>query len=299
MKRTILIACALVAALAVPATASAARTITTAPVKVAGGYQVSLMATDGDEDRLIITMQHGTWADGQSDVLQFTRGVRVTIKGASVSVKGTLGSRGSVDLRLRGARINPKAKLPKGCTGKRATTLTGRLEGKLRLKLPNGKFVTIRSFPGATMIQSGSDLKCTSPGVGDGGDGGDGGSGDGEPRLMLNTMADGVNVTFIAEKRSLMLTRSSQDQRDGRATVSAFTTVTASGSNLLTVSGGGARAAVRSAGRFTGSGEFTATVSSGSYATGPLTGSLQVRLQGASTVAIAGDDAILLNGDKG
>lgn len=298
MKRRIILAAALAAALVLPASASAAGSITGGPAKIAGGYSVFLNADDGNPDRLTIMIERGDATDAQTDILTFTSGVKVTLSGASASIRGTLGSHGSVDLRLRGARTAPPRVLPKGCTGSRGTTRNGRLEGRLRLRLPTGKFVTIRSLPASTFV--GGELDCepaSVPGKGDGGDGTGDGNG-GEPQLMLVTQSDGLTVSFVATKRSLMLSRIGEPHKEGRATVMAMTSVTASGSNLLTVSGGGASAGVRSAGRFSGAGVFTATTNMGSVATGPLTGSLKVAFDGGPAVNIAGDPATLLNGDK-
>src|SRR5690606_9182969 len=117
-------------------------------------------------------------------------------------------SHGSVDLRFRGSKA-PARKLPKGCSGSRGTTWTGRLVGTLRLRLPNGRFTTIRALPASTFV--GGELRCrrTAPPGGSGGDGEGDGDG-GEPQLMLVTQDGDLTVSFMAMKRSLTLTRMSE-----------------------------------------------------------------------------------------
>ena len=296
MKLRIL-AAGVVAAMSLPATAGAAGSVSGGPVK-AGGYDVSLHAVDGKQDSLTIMMQRGTQADGESQILQFTRGVDVTVRGASARIKGTLGSRGSVDLRLENARRSGR-EVPEGCTGRAATTRTGRLVGELRVRLPDGKLATIRSLPGSSHV--GGNLDCQDRDPRPGGDGGDG-NGDGqgnEPQLMASDKSDGVRFSFVATKTALTISRIIPQERDRGATVSAINSAHASGSNLLTVSDGGARAAVKPAGSFTGNGAFTATTNAGSMAMGPLTGSLRIKLSGVPVISITSENAMLMNANKG
>jgi hypothetical protein len=295
MRRLILAGTVLAALAASPAAASAAGTVSGGPVRAAGGQSVTLHAVDARKDTLTIALDRGTAANGETEVLMFTTGVRVTVGRGSAAIKGTLGRRGSVDLRLRNVRSERGAKLPEGCTGSKGITHSGRLEGKLRLRLANGKTVTIRSFPASTYV--GGNLRCDrdrTP-TGDGGDGSDADGKDDEPRLVLNTQTDGASVTFMATKRTLQLSRVEPARKDGRATVQAISSVRASGSNLLVVSDGGARAGVNPAGAFTGNGVFTSTTGGGPFASGPLTGSLKVKPQSAPVIAIAGENAMLMN----
>jgi hypothetical protein len=299
MKLRTILAVAATASAVLPAAAGAAGSVSGGPVKVAGGYTVALHAEDAAKDRLTIVIDRGTTARGQSDVLSFTTGVRVTVRGASASIKGSLGTHGTVDLQLRNARKDAGRKLPKGCTGTPKSTYTGRLAGTLRLRLPNGKQVTIRSLPAASAIGGGRvECRDTDTRKGDGGDG-DGSGDGGEPQLMLSTEVGGASVTFLATKSALTLTRSVPAKKERGATVTAMTSVRASGSNLLTPSGGGAAAGVKSAGAFVGSGTYTSNVGPGPATTGPLSGGLTVKLQGAPVINIVGENAMLLNGDKG
>jgi hypothetical protein len=296
MKSRLIAVGAVAAALTLPAAASAAGTISGGPAK-AGGYDVSLTATDGKKDSLTIILERGTQARGENVVLSFTRGVKVTVRGSTATIKGTLGSHGSVDLRLQGAGAARKGKLPKGCTGSPGTSRTGRLVGKLRLRLPEGRFVTIRSLPGSSNI--GADLECRSTDDRPGGDGeGGNGDGDGEPRLMASGDSEGVTFSFMAQKRSLTLSRITPPQRDRGTTVSVVNSVHATGSNLLKVAGGGSSATVSAAGAFTGTGLFNATMNTGSMAMGPLTGNMRVKLAGVPIISITSEQATLLDGDK-
>lgn len=291
----IILAGTLAATLALPATAHAAGTVSGGPVRVAG-YTVSLTAVDGRRDTLTIIVDRGTPAEGQSDVLHVTSGVRVAVGRGTATIKGAFGERGDVDLRLRDARVERGRDLPRGCTGSRGARHGGTLVGRLRLRLPSGRVTTIRSLPASTHV--GGTLRCDGqrvPGRGDGD--GDGGNGrDDEPRLMLTLRRDGSTFAFAATKRELTLSRSTDPQRAGRATVTISSMARAAGSNLLTVSDGGARATVKGAGAFTGTGLFTSSSGAGPFATGPLTGNLRVKLQGASPIDVGGEDAILLNG---
>lgn len=298
MKLRTLIAVAAVTVATTPAVATAAGTVSGGPAKVAGGYTVMLHATDAKKDQLLIMIDRGTPARNQSDMLMFTSGVRVTVRNGSAAVKGSLGSHGKVDLRLKGARKDSGRKLRKGCTGTPRSTYSGRLEGTLRLRLPNGKSVTIRSLP-ATVATGGGKVECesdTRP-AGDG-DGGDASGTDGEPRLLLSSQSDGTTFTFVATKRELTLTRATAPKKERGTTVTTMTNVRATGSNLLQPADGGATAGVKSAGAFTGAGAYRSAVGPGPMTTGPLMGSLKVKLQGAPVVTIAGDNAVLMNGDK-
>lgn len=295
-SRLVPVAVALAATLATPAFADAAGTVSGGPAKVAGGYQLIVSATDARKDTFTILLTKVTAKAKRTEeqIFAFDRGVKVRVKGGSASVKGSLGRWGRVDLRLGDSRATKRKRLPKGCTGTTGTTRLGTLRGKLRFRMPNGKFVTLRSLSAQTYV--GGKLDCTkrgAPGKGDG-DGGDGDGAGGEPTLMLSKRDGGATFTFTARKSSLFAIASEDPEATKPARVSR--SVSARGTNLLVVSGGGASAHVKSAGAFTGDGSFTAAVASGQFATGTLAGSLGVRIPGAGTVALVGDDAILMNG---
>lgn len=299
MKLRTLIAVAAAATAALPATAHAAGSIDGGPVKVAGGYAVTLHAVDAKKDRLTIMVNRGTEADGQHDVLDVTSGVRVSVGNGSATIKGSLGTRGKVDLRLRSARKDAGRKLPKGCTGTPKATYSGRLVGLLELRLPNGRKARIRSLPASSQVGGGL-IECPDRSDRRKGDGGDGdGNGDGgEPRLLLAGESGGATFSFVATRRSLSLTRVAAPKRERGATVSSFTSVHASGSNLLRPADGGATAGVQAAGAFTGAAAYRSSVGPGPMTTGPLVGSLRVKLQGGPVISIVGERAVLQNGDK-
>jgi hypothetical protein len=300
MKLRTILAVAATATAVTPATASAAGTISGGPVKVGGGYTAMLQATDAKQDRLTIIVNRGTEANGQNDILDVTRGVRVTVGRGSATINGSLGTHGKVDLRLTGARKDSSRKLPKGCTGTPKSTYTGRLAGRLELRLPNGKTVTIRSLPTSAQVGGGL-IQCPDRDDRRKGDGGEGDGGDGDddqPRLIFSGQSEAVTFSFIATKRSLSLTRSVAPKKERGATVSTMTSVQASGSNLLQPADGGATAGVKSAGMFTGDGAYRSSVGPGPMTTGTLTGSLEVKLQGLPVLTIAGENAVLMNGDK-
>jgi len=299
MTTRIVLAGAVAAALAVPGSASAAGTVTGGPAK-AGGYQIYVHGVDARRDTLHLTMERGSAKRGESETLSVTRGVRIVVRGGSASIKGSLGARGTVDLELRGARRESRGTSNRRRCTSTATTYTGRLAGRLRLKLPSGRWATIRSLPAQAYGKGEVTCKDLGPDLPAGdGDGGDGDGSSGEPQLMLTKDAGDGRMMFLAERKRLSLTQMGPERRERGATVQATRTAHASGSNLLRVAGGGASATVRSAGAFTGTGLFNATSGAGPYATGPLTGNLRVKLGGMPVIDIAGDDAILLNGDKG
>lgn len=279
--------------------ASAAGRISGGPVKVKGGYSVFLYAVDAKKDSLMINITQGDEANGSAEILNFTGGIRVVVAGGKGSIRGTLGSRGEVDLELADAKVSRDGKKAKNCEGNAGVSRHGSLVGKLRLRLPNGKFVVIRSLPGDSYI--GGNLTCepeSDDRPGGDGEGGDGSGEDDRAKLFLTLQEGGEMTSFIATKTELMLTRSSAPKKDRGTTVSALKTAHATGSNLLAVQDGGARATVTAAGPFTGTGLFTASSNLGSVATGPLSGNLRVKLGGAPVIAIAGDDAMLLNGSS-
>ncbi|MGE4426813.1 MAG: hypothetical protein AB7G37_10220 [Solirubrobacteraceae bacterium] len=294
---------ALAAAVALPASASAAGTINGGPVKVKGGYQLSVSAVDAKKDTFTVILVDADKHETEQHLFTFRKGVKVTVKGKSASIKGKLGRWGSVDLKLRNAKTDKK-KPREGCSAAgrtTGTTRTGTLEGRLRFRMPNGKFVTVRKLRAQTYsgsVTSVDPLQCDDDRVGDGGEGGDGDGQNDEPQLFLTKdHADG-KLSFIARKRSLMLTWS-QEPKGKKQPAQITRTATATGENLLTASDGGVTAAVKGTKPFTGNGAYRADPAiPGPATTGTLLGSLKVTLPGVPVVSVAGDGAVLLNGDK-
>lgn len=289
------------ALVATPSMAAAAGSVTAGPVRVAG-YTIALEATDAKKDSLTIMFDRGPLKNRHSHSLHFTTGVKVTVVGATAHIRGSLGTHGTINMRLQNARIAPpaKRKLPKGCVGRPGVVRTGRLVGQLKVRLPTGRMVTIKSMPVTTRINS-KITKCTGPSTDRKGDGGEG-EGDGfggEPTLMLSsTQKGGVSFSFVATKKTISLVRSVNPKRTRGVTVSSTASVSAQGSNLLQPADGGSFAGVKSAGSFTGAGAYRSSTGPGPVTTGTLRGSLKIKMAGTPVITIAGDNAVLMNGDK-
>jgi len=282
---------AVIAALiAAPAAASAA-TVVGGPVRI-GAQQVMLTAVDGPKDSLTISATRGAPARMQIDSLTYTRGVRVVVRGRTATITGSLGSRGTVNLRLTGARLISRPKAPVGCTWTVRSAYAGRLTGILRVRIGGARPV-LRSLPATAM--GASRITCRGAGDGTGGGGGDGPTGGGEPQLMWSRHDTAANETvmFTATRSQLGFLRSSS-VTEGAIAYSAVTSVIATGANLLTITGGGAHASVPAIGAFTGSGQFTADSVTPTIATGSL-GGQRIRPVGLPAYAIGGDDAMLMN----
>ncbi|MCK9248521.1 MAG: hypothetical protein M0P31_06030 [Solirubrobacteraceae bacterium] len=305
MRSRFVVGVALAAAITVPTTASAAGTVNGGPVKVKGGYQLSVVGVDAKRDTFTVQLTDAGKRETEHHNFTFRKGVKVVVSGSRATIKGKLGRWGSVDLRLRGAKTSKDRDERSRCGdggSSKATVRTGRLVGKLRFRMPNGKSVTVRSMRAESRAGSAAAAAardCAEDDrVGDGGDG-DGGDGkDDEPRLMLSTEHDGGRLSFVATKRSLSLSWV-QPAKGRKQPADIVRSVAATGSNLLKPSDGGVTAAVKSAGTFTGAGAYRADPAiPGPLTTGTLLGSLRVKLPGVTPVTIAGEGAILMNGDE-
>lgn len=290
-------AVAVVAALAVPAGASAA-SVSASAAKLTSGQVLGLDANDGwgkpDGFTLIVTrgiLPTAKRLPNQMDMFDFKR-VNVVINGNRATIKGSLGPRGSVNLRFTNPKL-VRAKLPRGCTGKPARSYTGQFVGVLRFRAVDGRWNTIRRMPAEIYTGDATKLTCVgdaSPAKGDG----DGSGAGGEPRLALHRDLGNQNSwVFTATRSSLTFTRMLNIAVPKGSM--HMTMITATGSGLLNVTGGGAHATVRGAGAFTGGGTFTSAFASEMVATGPLAPGLTVTGFGVPTVQIEGENAVLTN----
>lgn len=298
MRITRSAALAVVAALAVPAGASAA-SVSASATKLTSGQLLGLDANDGrgkpDSFNLIVTrgiLPTAKRLPNQMDMFDFKR-VNVVINGNRATIKGSLGARGSVNLRFTNPKL-VRAKLPRGCTGKPARSYTGQFVGVLRFRTVDGRWNTIRRMPAEIYTGDATKLTCVGDSTAKGDGDGNGSGAGGEPRLALHRdLGNGNSWFFTATRSSLTFTRMLNIAVPKGSM--HMTMITATGDALLNVTGGGAHATVRGAGAFTGGGTFTSAFASETVATGPLAPGLTVTGFGVPVVQLEGENAILTN----
>ena len=165
-------ALAAAALLALPGVAGAAtsKTVIAGPVTVKD-YKMTLLATDsGASDGLMVMFNRSARKASQTHMYSFDKGLKVTVKGAKATIKGSLGRYGSVNLKLNATK-KTRGSVPKGCTGKAGATRSGVAVGKLKLVLDTTYFRTINSKKLNASIPSGGTLTCDGAGGGSGGGG--------------------------------------------------------------------------------------------------------------------------------
>lgn len=274
--------------LAVPASASAATTISAGPLKLRNGYQGHIIAIDnGKKDSLTVSVATTKKKGMQSHSWSFSEGINVT----STSIRGSLGKYGRVNLRLRNAKTLTKRKLSKGCTGKIGKSRYGQLTGTFSLKADSNFFKTIKSKRlTAMVIGANSKIKCTGTGTGDAG-GGDGtGVGNTGPMLTLHRTDDAGSLFFRATPSDQMAMITEPAEKTKPASVTHMATGVGTG---LILQGGGAQ--VPGLKQFiTGSGTFTGLPgSSGPVIAGVLSGNLAVPFDSFGRVALEGDATLM------
>jgi len=274
-----------------PTLASAAE-LEAGPIKI-GKHNVFISATDGKKDELVISAVRGAPARAQFDSLVYSRGVNVVIRGNTARITGTLGTKGSINLRMVGAKLVKTPRPPAGCTGRMGRTHAGQLTGRI-----NARFAGLRVNATRVRAQIMTTAKITCPARGDDPAKGDG-TGDvslTEPRLTLTkTLPGNQTLIFTALKRQLQFMRI-RDAKEKVAHYTELTSITATGDNLLVVGGGGTQATVNRAGAFMGRGEFTSQYPpAGSAVLGPLAPGLSIRPLGWPLYQLTGDDAVLMN----
>ena len=217
MKKTSLL-CAATAAtlLAAPAGALAKGTVIAGPMKVKG-YSLSLTATDGASDSLIVSALKKSGGSQQMHSWSFT-GTKVTVKGSSATIKGSLGRYGSINAKVK-ATGSAKGVVPPGCTGTAGSVRKGALAGKTKLVLDSTFFKTVKPKGLKAQILKAGKLNC-----------GGGGSTDSHG-LILTSSAEGadgtltVSVVKTGSKVSQTVTR--MDTATATAPASVFHMITA------------------------------------------------------------------------
>jgi hypothetical protein len=166
MNRTSLL-CAVSAAsalLVAPASALAAGSVIAGPVK-AKGYTLTITATDaGAADSLSVTAVKRAGGSQQLHSWSFT-GAKVTIKGATATIKGSLGRYGAINAKVKGAG-KVKGIVPAGCTGTAGSASKGTLVGKTKLVLDSTFFKTVKPKSVKAQIIRAGKLDCTTGGGG-------------------------------------------------------------------------------------------------------------------------------------
>jgi hypothetical protein len=184
MKKTSLL-CAATAAtlLAAPAGALAKGTVIAGPVK-AKGYKLSLTATDGgSKDSLIVSAVKSAGGSQQTHSWTFD-GPKVTVKGASASIKGSLGRYGAINAKVR-TTSGAKGAVPPGCVGTPGSARKGTLTGKTKLVLDSTFFKTVKPKNVKAQVIKAGKLECAATGGGTDGNG-----------LMLTSTADSADGTL-------------------------------------------------------------------------------------------------------
>lgn len=273
---------ALAAALALPSAASAATTLTAGPVKVKGGYQMTLIANDAKKDTLTVMLGKSGGKDLQQHMYTFDAGVKNTAR----SIDAKLGRYGSIKLALGNATSGTSA-LPKGCKGKPGKTLKGTLSGSVKFVADRTYFKTIKasSLPGQSF--KAGKIDCS----GTGGNPGQTPGGAGGATLTVSGQLDGGSLSFTATKGTQSAFVMEAAAKAAPASVMHFITAEAPAS-AFEVAGNLSSATVKGEAPFlTGTGTFEGE-GAGSSATGTLSGSLAANFDSIGKVSLTGDDLI-------
>jgi hypothetical protein len=282
---------AAVAALAVPTAAQAAGTLVAGPVK-AKGYAVTITATDGSSDTMSVNAVKRSGGSLQMHSWSFSTGVKVTIKGAKATLKGSLGRYGKIDARVSAGR-KAAGTVPAGCTGKPGSARKGKLTGRTKLVLDTTFFKTLapKSMP-AQLLKAGT-LDCS-------GSGGNGGGGTPQSGLTLMSSATDaagqlmVNVAKTGDKVTQTVMR--MEAAAASAPASAMHMITAStGPSGLNAAGDLSSASAPAAGPFLSGQLAFAGEPSGTMAMGTMTGDFAAEFDSIGTQRLPEDnDAMLM-----
>jgi hypothetical protein len=183
MKKTSLLCAATAASLlAAPAGALAKGTVIAGPVKVKG-YSLTLTAMDGGRDSLLVNAVKSGGGSSQSHSWTFD-GPKVTVKGASATIKGSLGRYGSINAKVRTTK-SAKGIVPPGCTGTPGSARKGTMAGKTKLVLDSTFFKTVKPKNVKAQLIKAGKLECAATGGGTDSKG-----------LMLSSTADSPDGTL-------------------------------------------------------------------------------------------------------
>jgi hypothetical protein len=294
-RTTTCAALAAVGLLALPGVAAAAsKSVYAGPLNVKG-YTMNVFATDGGaSDSLTFMLSKTAGKSTQTHNYAFATGVKVVVKGAKATIKGSLGRYGSVKLNLNAAR-KTRGIVPKGCTGKVGASRSGTAAGKLKLVADSTYFRTISAKRLAASIPGTANIKCQ--GSGDGGTGGNPSSG-----LTLSSFPDmpGGDVILSISKSggSVLEMVSRMDAPEAIAPASSVShmILARTGAAGLTAAADLTSASATAAGPFlTGSLQFTGEPMAG-MSMGTLAGDFTAKFDsiGKLQLAAGGPDGTLL-----
>lgn len=190
------------AACATPAVAAdRTRTLVAGPIRHRG-HQVSLIASDGPRDSLVVWLHRRAGRSELTHMFTFNRGVNVTSRGNAPRIVARLGRYGTVRLTLRGMRAR-RGVVPPGCSGVASRAMVGTLRGRLDLRLGKPfKRISARSLRGARMGRS--TIEC-------------GGATDPSAELQSGTVLTATDRVGGEQERMLMV--AAIRDRDGRVTL--------------------------------------------------------------------------------
>jgi hypothetical protein len=287
MKKTSLLCAATAASLlAAPAGALAKGTVTAGPIK-AKGYSITLTAMDGGRDSLLVNAVKSAGGSQQLHSWTFS-GPKVTVKGGSATIKGSLGRYGSINAKVRTTK-SAKGTLPPGCTGTPGSARKGTLAGKTKLVLDSTFFKTVKPKNVKAQIIKAGKLECAATGGGTNGKG-----------LMLSGTADSADGTLTVSvvKAGSRVTQTVMRSDDPAATApaSVFHMITANtGESGLHAASDLQNASAPAAGPFLLGQLAFAGEPMGSMATGTISGDFAAKFDSIGQQQLPeGTDAILM-----
>jgi hypothetical protein len=287
MKKTSLL-CAATAAtlLAAPAGALAKGTVVAGPVKVKG-YSLTLTAMDGGRDSLLISAVKSAGGSQQSHSWTFG-GPKVTVKGGSATIKGSLGRYGSINAKVHATK-SAKGAVPPGCVGTPGSARKGTLTGKTKLVLDATFFKTVKPKHVKAQVIKAGKLECAATGGGTDGKG-----------LMLSSTAEGADgtLTVSVAKTGSRVTQTVMRSDDPAATApaSVFHIITAgTGESGLHAASDLQNASAPAAGPFLLGQLAFAGTPMGDMATGTISGDFAAKFDSIGQQRLPeGTDAILM-----
>jgi hypothetical protein len=289
-------ALAAAALLALPGVAGAAtsKTVVAGPITVKA-YKMTLVATDsGASDGLMVMFNRAAGTASQTHMYSFAKGLKVAVKGATATIKGSLGRYGSVNLKLNATK-KTRGIVPPGCTGKPGTTRSGVAAGKLKLVADSTYFRTITAKRLNASIPAGGSLKCDSTG----GNGGNGGQFSGT--MLSSSTQDAAGMLMLSILKDAGGVRQSVMRMDDEAAIAPASSIVhmisaPAGAPGLTVADDLSSASAAAAGPFLAGSLQFAGEGFGSVASGTLSGDFAAKFDsiGTQQLAAGGPDATLM-----
>jgi hypothetical protein len=279
-------AAAATALLAMPAAALAdGGSVIAGPIK-AKGYSISLTATDAS-DSVGVTAIRTAGGSQQMHSWSFT-GVKVSIKGAKATIKGSLGRFGKLNAKVATSG-RAKGRVPAGCTGTAGSARKGRLTGKSKLVLDSTFFKKVKLKSVKAQIVKSGKLDCSA-----------GGGTNQAKGLMLMSSLDGpagrlmVTVTKSAGSVTQQVMRTDAPAATAPATVLHLISAR-TGASGLAAAADLSSASAPAAGPFLGGTLSFAGQPMGTMAPGAISGDFTAKFDSIGAQALpAGTDGMLM-----